>query len=403
MKYAIHRISLDINDDSPSQLTLSARQGDTAKLLIITLLADKHNYIIAEGCYASFIGKKADGASFEHECVIDRKTNKIEYAFQPLTVSTSGRIDCEINLYSEFGERLTTSRFNIQVYETIFTGEVNDAEDDITAVTQLRADLNALIANIEQKLENGEFVGEKGEKGESVTIDKTLTIEKAAADAKAVGDKFKEVEEKLEGVEDIVVDSELSSESENPVQNKVLAAALGEKLDKVESTGSLKFYGVSRQGEQVVIHGADTGGLWMPGRVATYVNEANSGGTATGFLHSAYPTKPYHCANKKYVDENIPKLYKHSLEFFTTMPDGEYGAFLVEVLSFKSTSFSPSEVLFLKGQTLINPQDNKFVNVLNAFAGSFTIINDSGEIEQHAIVSDGSLPFDDSVAEYIGG
>lgn len=170
MNYAIHRISLDINDDSPSQLTLSARQGDTAKLLIITLLADKHNYQIEKGCYATFTGKKSSGVSFEHECVINRETNKIEYSYMPMTVSTSGNIDCEINIFNGYGERLTTARFNIVVYETIFSGSVADAEDDITAVTQLRAELNKLIDDVEQKLEDGDFVGEQGPPGVSAKI-----------------------------------------------------------------------------------------------------------------------------------------------------------------------------------------------------------------------------------------
>lgn len=170
MNYAIHRISLDINDDSPSQLTVSARQGDIAKLLIISLLADKQNYVINEGCYATFTGKKFGGVSFEHGCTIDRKNNKIEYAFQPLTVSTSGRIDCEINIFNDRGERLTTSRFNIVVYETIFTGEISDAEDDITAVTQLRGELNALVSEVESKLANGEFVGAEGKAGRVVDV-----------------------------------------------------------------------------------------------------------------------------------------------------------------------------------------------------------------------------------------
>ena len=166
MNYAIHRISLDVNNDAPSQLVLSAKRGDSAKLLIISLLADKHNYIINEGCYATLTGKKRDGAVFEHECAIDLKNNKIEYPFQPFTVSKSGVVDCEVNIFNTHGERLTTSRFTIIVYETIFTDAIEDAEDDITAVTQLRADLNELIQTTEKKLENGEFVGEKGDKGD---------------------------------------------------------------------------------------------------------------------------------------------------------------------------------------------------------------------------------------------
>lgn len=166
MNYAIHRISLDINDDSPSQLVLSARQGDSAKLLIVSLLADKHTYIIEGDCYATFVGKKASGTVFEHECTIDLKNNKIEYPFQPMTVSTTGRVDCEINLFNADGERLTTARFTIVVYESLFSSSVSDKEEDVTEATRLRAELNGLVNSVEEKLANGEFVGEKGDKGD---------------------------------------------------------------------------------------------------------------------------------------------------------------------------------------------------------------------------------------------
>jgi hypothetical protein len=159
MQYAIHRISLDINDDSPSQLTISARQGDIANLLIISLLADKQNYVIEKDSYATLTGKRENGTAFEHNCVVNRETNKIEYTFNTNTVSTKGRIDCEINIYTHLGERLTTARFNIVVYSTIFFDNIEDEEEDITSVTQLRGDLQTLITQVVHDRDNGNYNG----------------------------------------------------------------------------------------------------------------------------------------------------------------------------------------------------------------------------------------------------
>lgn len=248
MNYAIHRISLDINNDAPSQLVLAAKRGDTAKLLIISLLADKHNYIINEGCYATLTGKKHNGVSFEHGCVVDLKTNKIEYTFKDLTVSTSGKVDCEVNIFNSHGERLTTSRFTIVVYETIFTSEVTDDEGDVTAVTQLRGELNELIATVETKLENGEFVGPQGERGEQ-----GLRGPQGIQGPK--GEKGDQGPQGPPGdAENLEVDAALDINSPNPVQNKAIAV----KIADIENTLADLEAGGSGGGNVEIVQGKGT-------------------------------------------------------------------------------------------------------------------------------------------------
>lgn len=81
-------------------------------------------------------------------------------------------------------------------------------------------------------------------------------------------------------------------------------------LEKYNSGGALRFYGVSRNGTQTMVLGSDTDGTFVPGRVATYVNDNNSAGSKepTGALNTKMPTKDYQCANKKYVDDLIAQL-----------------------------------------------------------------------------------------------
>ena len=149
MNYAIHRISLDVTDDSPSQLTISAKQGDRAKKLIISLLDDKKNYQIARGSVASFVAKKANGIWLEHDCDIDFDNNKVIYTFQEKTVSTPVTLDCEIHLafakkvtkeyIDDEGktkieeeievEKLTTASFVIAVHDNILSGLTTDTEE----------------------------------------------------------------------------------------------------------------------------------------------------------------------------------------------------------------------------------------------------------------------------------
>lgn len=82
-------------------------------------------------------------------------------------------------------------------------------EEEITEATQLEKELKELIANIQYKLENGEFKGEKGDKGEDghspiagqdyfTEADKQAIVEEITEDIEGAKDNFdKNVEEKI--------------------------------------------------------------------------------------------------------------------------------------------------------------------------------------------------------------
>jgi hypothetical protein len=162
MNYAIHRISIDVTDDSPSQLTISAKQGDTAKILIISLLDDKKNYQIARGSVAVFIAKKSNGVWLEHPCTIDYTNNKVIYTFQESTVSSTGTLECEIHLtkatsiMNEDGttevvyEDLTTATFVIAVHDTILSG-LDDSTEESSLLPELITKGTSLFTTLEQE------------------------------------------------------------------------------------------------------------------------------------------------------------------------------------------------------------------------------------------------------------
>lgn len=161
MNYAIHRISLDVTDDSPSQLTISAKQGDSAKILIVSLLDDKKNYQIAKGSVAVFIAKKSNGIWLEHPCTIDFVNNKVIYTFNEDTVKSSGTLECEIHLSfcttvtkedgtSELvNEDLTTASFVIAVHDTILSG-LTDETEEATLLPDLITRGTSLFTTLEQ-------------------------------------------------------------------------------------------------------------------------------------------------------------------------------------------------------------------------------------------------------------
>lgn len=100
------------------------------------------------------------------------------------------------------------------------------------------------------------------------------------------------------GVLQIQYDMELSADSTNAVQNKVIKEALDKKLDKVTDPNPwIRVYGISPAGNQKAIPASESPN---PGNVAMYGTE--------GQLSSEDPTETYHVANKKYVDKAIENI-----------------------------------------------------------------------------------------------
>ena len=163
MQNSIHRISLDIHDTG-SQVSISAKKGDTARSLHITLQENGKPYRIAEGCSAVFTGVKPDKNYLFNDCTI--KDNVIIYDFTEQTVPVVGQVHCEVTLYDANNEGITSPRFDIVVDDVIYNDEEIVSSDEATALITATAEAKAITAEVEQKLANGEFVGEPGTKGD---------------------------------------------------------------------------------------------------------------------------------------------------------------------------------------------------------------------------------------------
>lgn len=194
MNNSIHRISLDIHDTA-SQASINAKKGDTARSIYITLQENGKPYRIAEGCYAVLSGVKPDGNFLFNDCTI--KDNIIAYDFTEQTVPAVGQVNCEVILYDANNNRITSPHFVIIVNDVVYNDEEVVSSDEATALITATADAKAITAEVEQKLANGEFVGEKGDKGE-----------------------------KGEPGKDAVTDQTYNPESENAQSGKAVAEAL---------------------------------------------------------------------------------------------------------------------------------------------------------------------------------
>lgn len=168
MNYSNYRISLDIHDIS-SQVSLNAKKGDTSRKILITLMENGLPYRISSECSAVFTAKKPDGNILYNACTIEDCT--IIYALTPQTTSVDGKIECEIRLYGADNALITSPRFTIVVDATVYNdGDVVESTSEASALTALVSEATTLIDNVETKLANGEFKGEKGDKGDDASV-----------------------------------------------------------------------------------------------------------------------------------------------------------------------------------------------------------------------------------------
>lgn len=188
MNYSKYRFNLDMQSYI-SQISLPVRQHDTGIVLRINLTDGGVPYSIKNGCRAVFYARKADGNPLMNDCVIEKNTT-ICYTLTPQTTACSGVVDCEVRLYGTDGNLITTPRFilvvdsrvvhdedfplsdseqtildNIIISETQRVDAERDREKNHTTMLETTQRATETVADIERRLENGDFIGEKGDKG----------------------------------------------------------------------------------------------------------------------------------------------------------------------------------------------------------------------------------------------
>ena len=166
-----YRVYLDMHDVS-SQTIIKAKKCDSACQIYITLTDNGRIYEVGEGCYATFNAKKADGNFIYDNCTIENNT--IVYDFSSsiddngiCQVSVcEGAVECEVTLYNDKSEQLTSPRFTLIIDDTVYNGEEIVSTTHANVLKELINEANKAVEEIETKLASGEFKGEKGEKGD---------------------------------------------------------------------------------------------------------------------------------------------------------------------------------------------------------------------------------------------
>lgn len=147
------RISLDVRD-MESQLSVSAKQGDTSRELIVSLVDHCKPYNICEDCYATFTARKEDNTYIHDSCVI--QNNQIIYDFSAQLTAAIGIVLCEITLYDNNDEIITSPRFTLYVYQAVLSETSNTivSSDSFTVLNNLILDANEAIKNANEAAAN---------------------------------------------------------------------------------------------------------------------------------------------------------------------------------------------------------------------------------------------------------
>lgn len=126
------RFTLDVHK-TQSQVSISANQGSTSKRLVIRLMERGTPFEIEDGCFAVFSAIKPDGKPLYNDCMI--MDNAIIYDFTKQTTAVQGIVPCQIHLFGADGRVLLSPRFQLIVYEPIYSGDVVESSAEYLALS----------------------------------------------------------------------------------------------------------------------------------------------------------------------------------------------------------------------------------------------------------------------------
>lgn len=173
MEKQSYRKSLDLQKNGV-QWSVDIKKNDVnSRKIVISLTDGGKTFNLDENMIVTVYAKKPDENIIYSNCSIE--SGLVIFEPKKQCISAEGTVNCELRIYSEnsSGSQLLTSpRFNIEVYGVLSNEEYLVSTNEYSALTEatLKAQEATVKANdiadeITQKLENGEFKGEKGEQG----------------------------------------------------------------------------------------------------------------------------------------------------------------------------------------------------------------------------------------------
>jgi hypothetical protein len=165
MNNSITRITLDVSVQA-KQACISLRQFDTMRRIVFSIVDRGVPYVFEKGVYAYLSAKtSAETYVFGGTTIQD---GAVHFDVPASMTLEEGEIQCELILSAADNQILNTSSFDIIVFHSNGADYADDAiaSDDFFAMVEATNGANDIARILKEKLENGEFKGEKGEKGD---------------------------------------------------------------------------------------------------------------------------------------------------------------------------------------------------------------------------------------------
>lgn len=142
MTPSIAAITLDIQQTG-SPVTVTAKQSDTGRRVMISLCDGGFPYPIAPDCYAVLTAQKSDGTILYNHC--DIADNAIFYTLTEQTTALPGRLRAEVKLYGANDQLLTGATFRFFIEGSLYPDSRVESADEISALTHLVSEASGVI------------------------------------------------------------------------------------------------------------------------------------------------------------------------------------------------------------------------------------------------------------------
>ena len=150
-------LNLDLRKPDSLQV-VTARRGDTNRILVIYLSEGKEKYLPDPRGFVVLSAEKPDHTVLYNLC--DIQGEAILYPFTAQTCACAGAFPAELRIYGADRKLLTTAQFMLDVHEQLVEDDSIVSENEKTALDTLMTETHALHQELRDKLTKGELRGE---------------------------------------------------------------------------------------------------------------------------------------------------------------------------------------------------------------------------------------------------
>lgn len=145
MNRIVYRTTLDLHEPIEG-LVYDVTQNDSATEFVFAFREDRKAYHITDGTEVVLRAVKPDGTVLYNNCVVADDT--ATYKLTSQTSAAVGIVECELVIYSNNGEQLTSPRFAIRVHENLYSDSEVESEDEFTELQTAMASLENLDVDV---------------------------------------------------------------------------------------------------------------------------------------------------------------------------------------------------------------------------------------------------------------